>query len=184
MKQRICTLLACVAVLWTFSTHDISAQMVALRTYPLRDLMMTPNIGVDFVVGERYTLGAEVVFNHTPWGIQMQLANVTPEFRYWYNGRPFTRQYIGVVANMTGYNLAWNNVHHGDALGIGISFGHVWTLTQRWNIDFTCSVGVIGYREKFYYKNDYFTDYGERANSHGYALLPIKLGVSVVYVIR
>lgn len=184
MKNHICSLLACVIALWTLSTQDLSAQMVALRTDPLKDLMMTPSMGLDFVVGEKYTLGSEVVFNCHPWGIKMQMTSVTPEFRYWFNGRPFTRQYIGIVANMTGYNLAWNNVHHGDALGIGVSFGHVWTLTQRWSIDFAGSLGIIGYKEKFYYKNDYFADYGERANSRGYVLLPIRLGVSAIYVLK
>lgn len=184
MKRRICSLLACVAALWMLSSQHLSAQMVALRTDAVKDLMMTPNLGFDLVVGEKCTLGAEVAFNHNPWGMQMQITGVTPEFRYWFNGRPFTRQYVGLVANITGYNIEGATTHHGDAWGIGMSFGHVWTLTQRWNIDFTGSLGAIGYREKFYYKNDYFADYGERANARGYVLLPIRLGVSVVYVIR
>jgi hypothetical protein len=184
MKSSICKLLICVVALWAFSMQELSAQMVAVITDAVKDLMLTPNVGVDLVVGEKYTLGAEVAFNRNPWGIQMQMTSVTPEFRYWFNGRPLTRQYVGIVANMTGYKLAWKNVHHGDAIGLGISFGHVWTLTQRWNIDLTGSLGVIGYREKFYRDYDDFADYGERANARGYALLPIKLGVSVVYVIR
>lgn len=184
MKKRICSLLACVVALWALSTQELSAQMIAVRTDALKDLMLTPNVGVDFVVGERYTLGAEVAFNHNPYGLKMQLTSVTPEFRYWFNGRPLTRQYVGVVANITGYKLDLNNHHHGDAYGVGISFGHVWTLTERWNIDLTGSLGVIGYREKFYYKHDNFADYGERVNARGYLLLPIRLGVSVVYVIR
>ncbi len=184
MKTRICSLLACVVALWALSTQELSAQMVAVRTDALKDLLLTPNVGLDFVVGERYTLGAEVAFNHNPYGLKMQMTSVTPEFRYWFNGRPFTRQYIGIVANMTGYNIALNNHHHGDALGIGLSFGHVWTLTKRWNIDLTGSLGMIGYREKFYYKYDNIADYGERANARGYVLLPVRLGVSVVYVLR
>ena len=184
MKKSICRLLTCVIALWALSVQDISAQMVALKTDVVKDLMLSPSVGVDLVVGERYTLGGEVMFSRNPWGIKMQMTSFTPEFRYWFNGRPLTRQYVGVVANITGYKLAWNNVHHGDALGLGISFGHVWTLTQRWNIDLSGSLGVIGYKEKFHYKNDNYTDYGERTNARGYALLPIKLGVSVVYVIR
>lgn len=184
MKRNICRLLVCVVALGILSTQELSAQMVAVRTDALKDLLLTPNIGVDIVVGERYTLGAEVAFNRNPYGLNMQMASVTPEFRYWFNGRPLTRQYVGVVANMTSYDLALNNHHHGDAFGIGVSFGHVWTLTERWNIDLTGSLGVIGYREKFYYKYDNFADYGERANARGYVLLPIRLGVSVVYVIR
>ena len=69
--------------------------MVAVRTDAVKDLMLTPNVGVDLVVGEKYTLGAEVAFNRNPWGLQMQMTSVTPEFRYWFNGRPLTRQYCG-----------------------------------------------------------------------------------------
>lgn len=184
MKQRICSILTCMVVLWVLSTQHSLAQMVALRTDVTKDLMMTPSLGIDFVIGEKYTIGTEVAFNNNPWGMQMQMTSVTPEFRYWYNGRPFTRQYVGVVANLTSYDLVWHNIYAGDALGVGLSFGHVWTLTKRWNIDFTASVGAMSYRQKFYYKNDYFADYGERTNAKGYLLLPIRLGVSVVYVIR
>lgn len=184
MKKHFFNLLTCMVALWALSTQELSAQMVAVRTDAVKDLMLTPSIGFDLVVGEKYTLGAEVAFNHNPWGIKMKMTSVTPEFRYWYNGRPLTRQYVGIVANMTGYNLAWNKVHHGDALGVGISFGHVWTLTQRWNIDLGGSLGVIGYREKYYHKNDILAEQSQPVNARGYVLLPIKLGVSVVYVIR
>lgn len=181
MKKCIFKLLACVVAFLALSTQNLSAQMVAVRTDAVKDLLMTPNIGVDLVVGEKFTLGAEVAFNKKPWGVDMQMTSVTPEFRYWFNGRPLTRQYVGLVANMTGYNLEWNGTHHGDAFGAGISFGHVWTLTQRWNIDFSGSWGVVGYREWFTNKG---ATPGNAVNAKGYALLPIKLGVSIVYVIR
>ncbi len=184
MKKSIYRLLTCVVALLALSTQDLSAQMVAVRTDALKDLLMTPNVGVDLVVGEKCTLGAEVAFNRNPWGVKMQMTSVTPEFRYWFNGRPLTRQYVGVVANMTGYKLNWKDYHHGDAVGLGLSFGHVWTLTQRWNIDLSGSFGVVGYREKFFRQGDDISGYGERFNARGYALVPIKLGVSIVYVIR
>ena len=107
MKRSICKLLICVLALWAFSTQDLSAQMVALRTDVVKDLLLTPNVGFDLVVGEKCTLGAEVATNRNPWGMQMRMTSVTPEFRYWYNGRPLTRQYVGIVANMTGYKLQW-----------------------------------------------------------------------------
>ena len=179
MRKSILRLFACAAALWMFSIQNVSAQMVAVRTDAVKDLLMTPNVGVDLVVGEKYTLGAEVAFNRNPWFMKdVQMTSVTPEFRYWFSGRPLTRQYVGLVGNMTAYNL--NNQHRGDAFGVGLSFGHVLTLTQRWNIDFTGSLGVVAYRG-LYDKNDP-DDFG--VNARGYALLPIRLGVSVVYVIR
>lgn len=181
MKKSILKLLACVVALWICSTQNLSAQMVAVRTDALKDLLMTPNVGVDLVVGEKFTLGAEVAFNKNPWGVKMQMTSFTPEFRYWFNGRPLTRQYVGLVGNLTGYKLAWKDTHHGDAVGLGISFGHVWTLTQRWNIDLSGSCGLVGYRER--HADNGVTPTGD-ANAMGYTLFPIKLGVSVIYVIR
>ena len=182
---RICRTLMLTAALLALVPRDASAQMMALRTDLTKDLLMTPSLGLDFVIGEKQTIGVEVIYNNRPWKQQMQMVSVMPEYRYWFNGRPFTRQYIGAVANLTSYSLTWSkNVYDGDALGLGLSFGHVWTLSERWNIDLTASVGVFGYRQKYYYTSDYFQDYGERTNARGYLLMPIKLGVSAVYVIR
>lgn len=183
--RRICRLLVLTTVLLALVPRSASAQMMALRTDMTKDLLMTPSIGLDFVVGEKHTFGVELLYNNRPWKQQMRLVSVMPEFRYWFNGRPFTRQYIGAVASLSSYSLTWSkNVYDGDALGIGLSFGHVWTLTKRWNIDFSASVGVLGYRQKYYYTNDYFQDYGERTNAIGYLLMPIRLGISAVYVFR
>ena len=79
MKKSICRLLTCVIALWALSAQDISAQMVALRTDVVKDLMLSPSVGVDLVVGERYTLGGEVMFSRNPWGIKMQMTSFTPE---------------------------------------------------------------------------------------------------------
>lgn len=183
--KRICKLLAMSAVLLVLLPCNALAQMMALRSDVTKDVLMTPSLGLDFVVGEKHTVGVEVLYNNRPWKQQMQQVSVMPEFRYWFNGRPFTRQYVGAVASLSSYSLTWSkNVYDGDALGIGFSFGHVWTLTERWNIDFSASVGLLGYRQKYYYTNDYFQDYGERTNALGYLLMPIKMGVSVVYVLR
>lgn len=192
MKKSVLKLLACVVALWICSTQNLSAQMVAVRTDALKDLLMTPNVGVDLVVGEKFTLGAEVAFARDPWLItkdlrdknDLRLTSVTPEFRYWFNGRPLTRQYVGLVANMTAYEFKFGeSMHQGDAYGVGLSFGHVWTLTQRWNIDLSGSCGLVGYRERYTNTKNGAVPTGD-ANAWGYTLFPIKLGVSVVYVIR
>jgi hypothetical protein len=182
MRKSIFKLFVCVAALWMFSTHNASAQMVAVRTDAVKDLLVIPNVGLDLVVGEKYTLGAELAYKpDVLFGGWM--TSVTPEFRYWFSGRPLTRQYVGVVANMTAYGfrpIKNPTMHRGDAFGVGLSFGHVWTLTQRWNIDFTGSLGLVAYRGLYGVnepKNHGISEYG-------YTLLPIRLGVSVVYVIR
>ncbi|MBE6291034.1 MAG: DUF3575 domain-containing protein [Bacteroidales bacterium] len=182
--KRICSYFILLIALFVLAPGKVAAQMIAIRTDMLKDVLMTPSLGVDFVVGEKHTIGAEVAFNNQPWNMDMKLVSVTPEFRYWFNGRPFTRQYVGVVGNLSVYDMTFDHVYNGDALGLGLSFGHVWTLTKRLNIDLSAGIGVLGYRQKYYYKNDHPADYGERVNSKGHMLMPIKLGVSLVYVLR
>ena len=140
--------------------------------------------GEGLVVGERTTLGAEVAFNNQPWKQDIKLVSVMPEFRFWFNGRPFTRQYVGLVGNFSIYDVAFEHVYNGDALGLGLSFGHAWTLTKRISIDFSGSVGVIGYKQMYHKKDELLEGNGIVANSRGHMLMPIKLGVSLVYVIK
>lgn len=167
------------------SSLSASAQMMALKTDLLKDALMVGNIGVDFVVAERHTIGMEFVYANQAWGRPIDISGLMPEYRYWFNGRPFTRQFIGLSGGFASYDIAWGRkIYKGDAFGAGVSFGHVFTLTPHWNIEVASSVSVVGYKQEFYYKGDNYLGYGHRTNSHGYYLFPMKLGVSVVYVLR
>lgn len=164
---------------------NVSAQLLAIKTDVLKDALMVGDIGIDFVVGERHTIGMEFVYADNPWQQPIKCSGIIPEYRYWFNGRPFTRQYIGMVGGFASYDIALGKkIYKGDAYGVGVSFGHVFTLSPHWNIELASSVGVVGYKQEFYYKGDNYLGYGHRTNSHGYYLIPIKLGVSMVYVIR
>lgn len=182
--KRICSYIILFVTLSVVIPQKTSAQMIAVKTDVLKDLLMTPSLGVDLVVGERTTLGAEVAFNNQPWKQDMKLVSVMPEFRFWFNGRPFTRQYVGLVGNFSVYDITLDHVYNGDALGLGVSFGHVWTLSKRINIDFSGSVGVLGYKQMYHQKNDVPLEHEISANSKGHMLMPIKLGISLVYVLR
>lgn len=182
--KRTCSYIILIVALSVFIPQKVSAQMIAVKTDVVKDLLMTPSLGVDLVVGERTTLGAEVAFNNQPWKQDIKLVNVMPEFRFWFNGRPFTRQYVGLVGNFSIYDVAFEHVYNGDALGLGLSFGHAWTLTKRISIDFSGSVGVIGYKQMYHKKDELLEGNGIVANSRGHMLMPIKLGVSLVYVIK
>ena len=172
-------------LLLLMSSLNTSAQMMAVKTDLLKDALMIGDIGIDFVVAERHTIGMEFVYTDNPIGRPMKISGLMPEYRYWFNGRPFTRQHIGLVGGFASYDIMLGtNIYKGDAYGLGISFGHTFTLTPHWNIELGSSVGIVGYKQEFYYKGDNYLGYKYRTNSHGYYLMPIKMGVSVVYVIR
>lgn len=172
-------------LLLIFASQNVSAQMMAVKTDLLKDALMVGDIGVDFVVAEQHTVGMEFLYANQTWGKPVKISGLMPEYRFWVSGRPFTRQFIGVVAAFASYDISWGRkIYKGDAYGAGISYGHIFTLTPHWNIELASSVGIVGYKQEFYYKGDDFLGLGHHTNSRGYYLMPIKFGVSAVYVLR
>ena len=52
-----------------------------------------------------------------------------------------TREYIGVGMLLTTYDITWKekNVYDGDAVGLGLTGGYVFSLGRRWNLDLSGS---------------------------------------------
>ena len=126
---------------------------------------------------------------------------VSPEVRYWFC-EAFNGHFIGINANYTLFNLSGvdvpavffssarsamvledlkNRRSEGWAAGAGLTYGCVWPIARRWNLE--CTVG-LGY---------WYTDYDKFESrkcglfqehvSHG-AFGPTALGISFIYLIR
>lgn len=165
------------------------AQQVAVKTNALMWGLMSPNLGCELVTGERTSVELSVFGNYKPFGKDMKMIGVQPEYRYWFNGRPMTREYIGIAALGVSYDITWKgHVYNGDAAGIGLTMGYSLNIKKRFNIEFYGGFGAIYFRQKQYYAGDNFEDFEsnseKRANAYGYKLLPIKLGVSLSYIIK
>lgn len=167
-----------------------SAQMIAAGTDVAQDLLMTPNLGVEMVVGERTTLGLSVFGNHKPWGRDMKMIGLQPEYRYYFSGRPMHSFFVGAGAVAASYDITWKGkVYDGEAAGAGLTFGYVINLSRRLNIDCHAGFGAIFYKQKEYftgdtYDNDYIEDGRLLTNAHGYVLLPTRIGVSITYILK
>lgn len=171
-----------------FGCLKANAQQVAVKTNGLMWLAMMPNVGGEFVVGERSTVDLSLFTSSSIYGNKARITGFQPEYRYWFNGRPMTREYVGLAALGTTYDITWGEkIYQGDAGGLGLSFGYVMNLGPRLNVEFCAGCGLVCFRQKQYYVNDSFDDYtgtGVQANAGGYKILPIKLGVSVTYIIK
>lgn len=169
---------------------QIKAQIVAVNTDLLMDLAQTPSLGAELVVGERSTMGLNTLFNRNPWGKTMHILGVQPEYRYYFSGRPMHREFIGIGGLAASYDITWSGkVYEGIGLGVGMTFGYVFSLTKRVNIDCHAGFGLITYNHKEYYVGDkYDTDYSvngeQRTNAKGYYILPTRIGVSVTYILK
>lgn len=177
------------ALLFCMGQPRVHAQQVAIKTNGLMWLAMMPNAACEFVAGERSTVDLSVFGAVNIYGKEAKILGVTPEYRYWFNGRPMTREYVGIAAMGTTYDITWGRkVYQGDAGGLGLTLGYVMNLSKRLNVEFTGGCGLVYFQQKQYYVNDSFDDYigagGVQANANGYKILPLKLGVSVTWILK
>ncbi len=177
------------ALLFCMGQPRVHAQQVAIKTNGLMWLAMMPNAACEFVAGERSTVDLSVFGAVNIYGKEAKILGVAPEYRYWFNGRPMTREYVGIAAMGTTYDITWGRkVYQGDTGGLGLTFGYVMNLSKRLNVEFTGGCGLVYFQQKQYYVNDSFDDYigaeGIQANANGYKILPLKLGVSVTWILK
>jgi len=177
------------ALLFCMGQPRVHAQQVAIKTNGLMWLAMMPNAACEFVAGERSTVDLSVFGAVNIYGKEAKILGVAPEYRYWFNGRPMTREYVGIAAMGTTYDITWGRkVYQGDAGGLGLTLGYVMNLSKRLNVEFTGGCGLVYFQQKQYYVNDSFDDYigagGVQANANGYKILPLKLGVSVTWILK
>ena len=172
------------------SSHEAKAQQVAVKTNALYWLAMTPNIGCEIVTGEHTSLDISASGHWKPYDLPSKLISIQPEFRYWFNGRPMTREFVGVTTMIASYDMTVSKkfVYNGNAVMLGLVGGYVFALSDHWNFELCGGFGVLGFMQKQYYINDnyddYFVDEAVKANSMGYKLFPARLGVSFSYIIK
>lgn len=177
----------CVILLMLFCSLRGGAQQLVVGTDVMLDAFQTPNLGAELITGERTSISLNVLGNYKPWGNNMKMVAAQPEFRYWFSGRPIHKWFVGLGALASSYDMEWKDkIYNGSALGFGLTFGYVFNLNQRLNLDFHAGYGMIAYRQKEYFVNDYYDDYTNSSvvNAKGYYLLPTRIGISLTYILR
>lgn len=166
-----------------------NAQQVGVKTNALSWALLTPNAGCEVVLGERSSLDLSVSGHFKPYGVDSKMFIVQPEYRYWFSGRPMTREFVGVSAMVADYDMKLaRHVYDGSAFSMGLVGGYAFYLNQKWRLELCSGFAVLYFNHKQYYKDDHYDDYfiGQEssANSQGYKLLPAKLGVTFTYIIK
>lgn len=171
-----------------------AAQRLAVKANALSWAALSPNLGLEVITGERTSVALSVMGTWKPFGLPEKVLALQPEFRFWFNGRPLTREYVGICAFATTYDLVLGtgtrqtNVFRGDALALGVSGGHVFNMGKRWCFELSGGVGVMLFRQKQYFDGDNYENYfiGERTapNNWGYKLFPVKLSACFIYIIK
>lgn len=189
MRIKACTAMA--ALLLLLFTMNADAQRIAVNTDVLMDACLAPSLGVELTLAKKSTLNINGLYGRKILGKEMRIAALQPEWRVYISGRPMYHHYIGVIGLLSSYKLDFDNkCHDGDACGLGVSFGYVLPLKDRLLIDFHSSLGGAYYHQKEYMIGD---DYDKThvnyagypvANASGGLLIPLRMGVSVTYIIK
>ncbi len=187
MRPSIKILIIVTSAMLFFSTRS-EAQSISLKTNALALGALTPNVGFEFVTGERTSMDISIMGHISPYGLPSSMLSLQPELRYWFNGRPMINEFIGVTAGATTYKMTMKDqVRDGMACTLGVTAGYVMALGRKWNIEFSGGCAVSYFSQRQYNHEDngaYFIIIPEKHNSRGFKFLPIDLGISFTYIIK
>ena len=175
--RKICFILLCL-----FSINGY-AQKLALKTNLVQWATVSPNLGAEFVLSNHLWLDLSASFNVWFPGSSLDLKHVLvqPELRYWF-GRPMSRHYLGATAFYTSYDaLLKRKYYYGDAVAAGVTYGYAVVINKHWNFEASVGIGALRYRQ---YKYPNTEPRPLSVNDRGWALVPVKLALSFVYILR
>lgn len=171
---------------------------IAIRTNLAYAASATPNIGLEFPLGERISVGFNAGLKPWPrwflWDWDKTVEKkwrhllVAPEFRFWPSG-VYEKLFIGSDLIYTHYNVGAvkfpfgmypsvrNNRLQGDFYGLGVFAGWSWWLSDHWRLEAEAGVGA-GYADARKFQCAYCGL--EVGSQQGPVIIP-KLGVNLSY---
>ncbi len=143
------------AIFVFFATADFAgAQNIGIKTNLAHWATTTPNLGMEFALGRKYTL--EIAGGYNPFTFEnnskVQHWIVQPELRYWLC-ESFNGHFFGLHGHAAEYNIGGIDIpvgrlktfkdyrYEGFAFGAGLSYGYQWMLSKRWNFEFNIGGG-------------------------------------------
>ena len=176
MKKR----LHCMLLVVFLSACSCCAQRIALKTNLLYWAALTPNVELEARLAPQLTADVSVAGGFASVkDYKLHFAGVEPELRYWLE-RPMARHFVGLAGMFANYHFQLKDKrHHGDAVGAGLVYGYAFVLGKRWNLETSIGVGMTHFREM-----NYRDVKPEKSNHTGWAVVPMRVGVTLSYIIR
>lgn len=127
---------------------------LAIKTNLLWDATLTPNLGLEYTVGNKHTVQLSYGFNKWKLGGNKRLQNwiIMPEYRYWMRkamkGLFFGAHVFGGEYNIGGIKFPfgiWKSeqTHRYDGwlVGAGLTVGYTWRLGGHWHMEAALGLG-------------------------------------------
>ena len=172
---------------------------MSLKTNLLYDAALVPNIGAEFYVGRRWSLGGSWMYawwkndrRHNYWRIYGGEFDVRRYFGRRAAEKPLTGHHVGLYGQMLTYDFErggkgclggkpggtlWDKM----SWGVGLEYGYALPIGRRLNLDFGIGVGYLG-GEYWEYK-PVGNHYVWQATKHRHWFGPTKVEVSLVWLI-
>ncbi|MPM40962.1 hypothetical protein SDC9_87611 [bioreactor metagenome] len=170
------------------------AQKTSIKTNIPYWFTASPNLGVEFALGENLSFEFSGGFNPFKFGDNKQMKHwiVWPELRYWldqaFDGHFFGIHGVGGQYNIGGLDLPSGRFsgvktgrYQGSAIGLGLSYGYKWILNDRWGIEVTLGGGFARFNYDIYSLGGSGQKTGENTKNY---FGPTKGAISFVYLIN
>ena len=135
----------------TFRQKDTSRFSFAVKTNTLYDLALVPNIGIELILGNRWSISANWMYSwwhNDTWHWYWRTYGGDIALRHWIGGsdRHLTGHHIGLYGQITTYDFELGKRGYlGDRWSYagGMEYGWATSVGKRLNIDFTIGLGYL-----------------------------------------
>lgn len=164
---------------------------MALKTNMLYDVLATPNIGIEFYIGNNFSVAANWMYawwkndnRHRYWRIYGGDIAIRKWFGAKADAKPLTGHHLGIYGQMVTYDFEFGNRGYlADRWSYagGVEYGYALPIARRLNIDFTIGIGYLGGKYKEYLPIDDHYVWQETKQRHWFG--PTKVEVSLVWLL-
>lgn len=171
--------------------EDTANFYMAVKTNLLYDALITPNIGVEFYLGKRWSVAGNWMYawwKSDPDSWYHRTYGGDLEIRKWFgrksSEKPLQGWHIGLYGQMVTYDFEWGGRGYlGDrwSWAGGLSVGYSTPIAKRLNLDFNLGVGYLGGEYKEYLPIDDCYVWQVTKQRHWFG--PTKAEVSLVWLI-
>ncbi len=172
-----------IVMLFFCSGEQLFAQKIGLRTSVAPWAVLAPNLGVDLTLNSNFSFNIQATYRPN-WKEDeyKEFCIIQPELRYWLNGRPQARHFVGFSAfYLDNEILHKERYYKGSGVAAGFTYGYSYVLSKHWNIEASLGVGALYSRQSNTAERIETTP---KINDCCWRVVPMKCAVAFVYFFK